>query len=293
MFILDKFLSSVFSVSGKVKPTKPILPVTKPTPGKSRFLLFFFFLHHHNSCKSLKKRFFKKMCKILLSSVQTAIRNLVAVYPLDATSGARDLSPTKNLPGKLSSVNIAPGPDGKPDTALRFSGSPNSYIEFPNNGRLDTRRSITCIAWVYNEGRGGPVFQYDPRGVGVGLRIIGLDRIEALIVSRNRRKKIPVVTRKRFFKPRTWTYVGFSYDFLSGIVTLYVNARPVLRRIIGRVQLLTNKPARAGSTRRGKRFFRGRLSCIQVYSRALTRREIIAVRKRCFKGGMIGETEIN
>ena len=284
MFILDKFSSSVFSVSGKVKPTKPISPVTKPTPGKSRFLLFFFFfLHHHNSCKSLKKR----------SSVQTAIRNLVAVYPLDATSGARDLSPTKNLPGKLSSVNIAPGPDGKPDTALRFSGSPNSYIEFPNNGRLDTRRSITCIAWVYNEGRGGPVFQYDPRGVGVGLRIIGLDRIEALIVSRNRRKKIPVVTRKRFFKPRTWTYVGFSYDFLSGIVTLYVNARPVLRRIIGRVQLLTNKPARAGSTRRGKRFFRGRLSCIQVYSRALTRREIIAVRKRCFKGGMIGETEIN
>ena len=217
----------------------------------------------------------------------------MAVYPLDATSGARDLSPTKNLPGKLSSVNIAPGPDGKPDTALRFSGSPNSYIEFPNNGRLDTRRSITCIAWVYNEGRGGPVFQYDPRGVGVGLRIIGLDRIEALIVSRNRRKKIPVVTRKRFFKPRTWTYVGFSYDFLSGIVTLYVNARPVLRRIIGRVQLLTNKPARAGSTRRGKRFFRGRLSCIQVYSRALTRREIIAVRKRCFKGGMIGETEIH
>ena len=214
----------------------------------------------------------------------------MAVYPLDATSGARDISPTKNRPGRLSRVTIVPGPDGKPDTALRFSGSPNSYIEFPNNGRLDTRRSITCLAWVYNEGRGGPVFQYNPRGVGVGLRIIGSDRIEALIISRNRRKNIPVVTRKKFFKPRTWAYVGFSYDFLSGIVTLYVNARPVVRRIIGRVQLLTNKPARAGSTKRGKRFFRGRLSCIQIYNRALKTREIAAVKTRCFKGGMIRVT---
>lgn len=57
MFILDKFLSSVFSVSGKVKPTKPISPVTKPTPGKSRFLFFFFYIIKLNSCKSLKKTF--------------------------------------------------------------------------------------------------------------------------------------------------------------------------------------------------------------------------------------------
>ena len=219
--------------------------------------------------------------------IDTAIRNLVAVYPLDATSGARDLSPTRNLPGKLSGVSIAPGPDGQPNTAFRFSGRPNSYIEFPNLGRLDTRRSITCLAWVFNEGRKGPIFQYNPKGVGVGLLVVGRDQVEALIISRTGSKNIPILTRKKYLRTRTWTYVGFTYDYTTGIVAVYVNSRPVVRRIIGRMELLTNKPARSGATKRSRRFFRGRLSCIQVYSRALTVKEIRAVKKRCFKGGML------
>lgn len=178
---------------------------------------------------------------------RTAIRNLVAVYPLDATNGARDLSPTKNLPGKLSGVSIVPGPDRQPDTALRFSGSPVSYIEFPNNGRLDTRRSITCSVWVFNEGRGGTVFQYNPNGQGVGLKIIGANQIEARIVSRRGAKNIPVRTLKKAFKPRNWTYIGFSYDYTLGIVKIYVNDKLVITRVIGRMELLTNRPARAGS----------------------------------------------
>ena len=224
---------------------------------------------------------------------RTAIRNLVAVYPLDATNGARDLSPTKNLPGKLSRVSIVPGPDLRPNTALRFSGSPVSFIEFPNNGRLDTRRSITCSVWVYNEGRGGTVFQYNPKGQGVGLKIIGHNQIEARIVSRKGTKNIPVRTPKKAFKPRTWTYIGFSYDYTLGIVKIYVNDKPVVTRVIGRMELLTNRPARAGSTRSVRRFFRGRLSCIQVYSRALSDYEISTVKTRCFKGGMMFETVVD
>ena len=224
---------------------------------------------------------------------QTAIRNLVAVYPLDATNGARDLSPTKNLPGKLSRVIIVPGPDRQPYTALRFSGSPVNYIEFPNDGRLDTRRSITCLVWVFNEGRGGTVFQYNPKGQGVGLKIIGASQIEARIVSRRlgtKTKNFPVRTPTMAFKPRTWTYIGFSYDYTLGIVKIYVNGKPVVTRVIGRMELLTNRPARAGSKRRGRRFFRGRMSCIQIYSRALSDYEISRVKTRCFKGGMMLRT---
>ena len=213
----------------------------------------------------------------------TVIRNLVAVYPLDGTSGARDLSPTKNLPGKLSGVSVAPGPDGQPDTAFRFSGKPNSFIEFPNLGRLDTRRSITCLAWVFNGGKGGPIFQYNPQGVGVGL-LVGRDKVKALIGSRTGSKSIAITT-PRFLRPRRWTYLGFTYDYTTGIAALYVNSRPVVRRIIGQMELLTNKPVRVGAAKRGRRF-KGRLSCIQVYSRALRVNEIAVVKKRCFKGGI-------
>ena len=212
------------------------------------------------------------------------------MYPLDATNGARDLSPTKNLPGKLSGVSIVPGPDGGPNTALRFSGSPDNYIEFPNNGRLDTRRSITCLVWVFNEGRGGTVFQYKTKGQGVGLKIIGANQIEARIVSRRGTKNFPVRTPKKAFKPRTWTYIGFSYDYTLGIVKIYVNGKPVVTRVIGRMELLTNRRARAGSTRSGSRFFRGHMSCIQIYSRALSDYEISTVKTRCFKGGMMLRT---
>ena len=216
----------------------------------------------------------------------TVVRNLVAVYPLDASSGARDISPTKNRPGKLSGVVVTYGPDGQPDTAFRFSGSPNSYLEFPNFGRLDTRRSITCLAWVFNEGRRGPIFQYGPKGEGVGLSIVRRNQVKVLIVSRTKSKSIPVITRKKLFKPRIWKYVGFTYDYTTGIVAIYVNSKPVVRRIIDRMELLTNKAARSGATKRGRGYFRGRLSCIQIYSRALTRTEIAAVKKRCFKGGI-------
>ena len=216
----------------------------------------------------------------------TVVRNLVAVYPLDVSSGARDISPTKNRPGKLSGVVVTYGPDGQPDTAFRFSGSPNSYLEFPNFGRLDTRRSITCLAWVFNEGRRGPIFQYGPKGEGVGLSIVRQNQVKVLIVSRTKSKSIPVITRKKLFKPRTWTYVGFTYDYTTGIVAVYVNSKPVVRRIIDRMELLTNKAARSGANKRGRGYFKGRLSCIQIYSRALTRTEIAAVKKRCFKGGI-------
>lgn len=249
------------------------------------------FLHCATKSKSELSRETDRKCMFFFS-FQTAIRNLVAVYPLDATSGARDLSPTKNLPGKLSRVSIVPGPDGLRNTALRFSGSPISYIEFPNNGRLDTRRSIACSVWVFNEGRGGTVFQYSPKGQGVGLKIIGANQIEARIVSRRRTKNIAVKTPKKIFKPRTWTYIGFSYDYTLGIVKIYVNDKPVVTRLIGRMELLTNRPARAGSIRRGRRFFRGRMSCLQVYSRALSDYEITSVKTRCFKGGMMLRTVV-
>ena len=213
----------------------------------------------------------------------------MALYPLSATYQAKDVI-GGNTPGIIHNVIPAVGPFNQSGNSLSFIGAPNSFIEFPNNGRLDTRRSITCLVWVFNEGRGGTVFQYNPKGQGVGLKIIGANQIEARIVSRRGTKNIPVRTPKKAFKPRTWTYIGFSYDFTLGIVKMYVNGKPVVTKVIGRMELLTNRPARAGSTRRGRRFFRGRMSCIQIYSRALSVYEISTVKTRCFKGGMMLRT---
>ena len=111
------------------------------------------------------------------------------------------------------------------------------------------------------------------------------NQLKASIVSRTGSKKVLVISPANLLRPRTWTYVGFTYDYATGTAAVYANSKSVVRKIIGQIELRTNRPARAGATKKGGNFFTGRLSCIQVYSRALNVKEIALVKKRCFKGG--------
>ena len=67
------------------------------------------------------------------------------------------------------------------------------------------------------------------------------------------------------------------------MATLWVNNRPVVRTNIGRIRLATNRPVRMGAKIGDQRYFRGRVSCVQVYSVALNRKQIMNAAKRCFK----------
>ena len=82
---------------------------------------------------------------------------------------------------------------------------------------------------------------------------------------------------------KAWNYVGATYDGNTGMATLWVNNRPVVRSNIGRIRLATNRPVRMGAKIGDRRYFRGRVSCVQVYSVALNRKQIIHASKRCFK----------
>ena len=67
------------------------------------------------------------------------------------------------------------------------------------------------------------------------------------------------------------------------MATIWVNNRPVVRTNIGRIRLATNYPIRMGAKVGDQRYFRGRVSCVQVYSVALKRKQIIRAAKKCFK----------
>ena len=117
----------------------------------------------------------------------------MAIFPLDKESKTKDIT-KNNPPGIPSNVRPAPGPDGRPDGSTLFFGSTNSYIEFPNNGQLDTRRSMTILAWVYHNGRSGPIFNYDRRGFGVHLWMVGPRVLFVRFVRRSRRRTSSVAT---------------------------------------------------------------------------------------------------
>lgn len=81
-------------------------------------------------------------------------------------------------------------------------------------------------------------------------------------------------------KENVWSYVGMSYDRTSGIAKLLVNGRVSSKRNIGTTigDLSTSWNVRMGAraTKDGN-YFKGRISRMQVYDRALTQREVEVV----------------
>lgn len=201
----------------------------------------------------------------------------LAVYPLTRRTRGRDVGLFGNPPGVLGYVRPAVGPDGKPDTSFKFYGQRNSYIRFPNRGRLDAKHSVTLIAWVYPDGVGS-IFRY-----GVDFSVC---RARGLCLRLFRRGATNVRIRplrtRRVIRYRKWQYVGATYQQRTGEAMIYVDGRLVARQRLKRVPLATNIAAVMGVG--GGRYFRGRISCMQVYGRALTSRQIFRRKRRCFKG---------
>lgn len=205
----------------------------------------------------------------------------VGLYPLNALVKARDISISRNPSGRLRHVRPAPGPDGYRGTAYQFYGNRNSYIDLPNRGKLDTKRSITILAQIFHSGRHGPIVHYNKKHWGVHLWMIK-PRTLYVHFTKRRNRGATASLLSATVQPNRWQYVGTTYDYKTGVAKLYVNGRVVARKRIGRFKLATNYPIRVGSKIGDGRHFKGRISCIQIYNRALTARQIAARAKRCF-----------
>ena len=104
-------------------------------------------------------------------------------------------------------------------------------------------------------------------------------------------------TRYLFYSALTlafnqWHYVGCSYDFISGEANLWLNGQSVLKMNIGKeIELATQDEVRIGAVHMEKRYFRGRITDVQVYDVALNAEQIKAV-VRVGQGGSYSKTLI-
>lgn len=213
-----------------------------------------------------------------------AIRRAVAVYPLNRYTKGRDISFSRNPRGTLGRVRYAPGPDNSPGGAIEFYGRKYSYVEFPNRGKIDTKRSITLLAWIYHTGQAGPIFNYMPNGWGVHFWMVSPRNLFARFTRRTGRRFSRAVYSPSVL-PRKWQLVGTTYSYKTGIARLFVNSRFVASKRVGRFRLATNYPVRMGARVGDRRYFKGRISCMQVYGQALNRNQILVRQRRCFKPG--------
>jgi hypothetical protein len=209
----------------------------------------------------------------------------LAIYPLNTKFRGRDISLSRNPKARLVNVRPDTGPDRTRGGAYRFLGKVYSYAEFRNTGKLDTKNSMTLLAWIKHTGRSGPIFNYNPRGWGVHFWMTSPRQLFIRFTRRNRHQPAPVVYNH--IKPGRWQFVGATYNRRTGVAKLFVNHRFVAKRYLGRFQLATNYPVRMGAKndRRDRRYFRGSISCMQVYGVALSRRAILRKKRRCFRKG--------
>ena len=201
----------------------------------------------------------------------------IAVYPLNNQYGTRE-SAYRQPHGTPVGVTLADGPNGEIVGSYQFTGQANSYIEFPNNGGLDTQRSITMLCWLYPQSTDGPIFNYKTSGSwGVHMWVVS-GKLFARFTKRNYQFTQPLTSSKSLAL-NEWQYVGASYDHNTGIASLWLDGQQVVQTIIGTgITLGTQDNVRMGAKEGDRRFFKGRISAMQIYDVALTEEQVNAVK---------------
>ena len=123
-----------------------------------------------------------------------------------------------------------------------------------------------------------------PNGWGVHFWMIS-PRTLFVRFTRRRGRRFTAAVISRDVTPGRWQFVGASYNGRTGQAKLFVNRRFTARKYIGRIRLATNYPVRMGARIGDGRYFRGRISCMQVYNGALSLRQILSKKRLCFRRG--------
>ncbi len=214
--------------------------------------------------------------------VAISVPEPIALYPLNSKYETREIN-NQQPQGTPVGVSLATGPDGKPGGSYQFLGQANSYIEFPNSGGLVVKHSITLLCWVYLEtsDASGPLFNYGLTGFGgVHLRIQSGKLVARFTDIQDIVDKKLTTTRP--LAAKQWYYVGSSYDHNTGNASLWLNGTRVdHKKITGAdITLDTGHEVRMGARANpdDPRYFKGRITAMQVYDVALTAEQINEVK---------------
>lgn len=238
------------------------LPHSPPTPPQLISFPFFIFQFYFPYTKS--------------TYISYQVPDPVAMFPLNSAYGTKDVKNSAS-PGIPNGVYLSTGPQGQIGGSYEFTGNAKSYIEFTNTagGPLDVRYSMTLLCWVHCEVQNGPIFNYRTGGMyGVHLWVVN----GKLFARFNRRDYVATNNLEHTSIVGRWTFVGASYDHTSGQINAWVDGILVqTKNIGGGIDLGTQDSVRMGVRDNDDRYFKGKISQMQVYDVALTQTQIQAI----------------
>ena len=217
------------------------------------------------------------------------------MYPLNNIHKTDDASCYANLGGTAEDAHLVTGPLSEPDTAYEFAGSSTSYIDIPQLQHFDADTSITILVWILQTGQAGTVFKYGNSDRGVGRCSSSMTYSLELYTSRTYSFSAQFVEPNgesvslsnntvTLVNKTLWRYAGVSYNHNSGTATLWIDGNDVQRKNLKKLKLCTDGKIRIGGREEEDKSFQGRISCLQIYDKELTTKEVTAVKNRCFNG---------
>ena len=182
--------------------------------------------------------------------------------------------------GAITSVhntNIMSGPDNTENGATMFTGAAESQVKIENIANLDTKYSLSVFLNVYVEESGSVMNYGTDRGVGLYYDKTNGELVFR-VVKRNTTDLIAEVKAK--VDAKKWYHVGGTYDYNTGKTYLYIDKKQEAVSDTPRQDMLATDStiylgAIAGITNK----FKGHVSCLHIFDRAVEEAEINNLKK--------------
>ena len=207
----------------------------------------------------------------------------IAFYPLNAHFKATEKE-NRQPKGILGDVTITNGPYNELGEAYMFYGTVSSYIEFPNNGGLDARFSITLMCWVQPGGQDGPLFSYPSKPVDsfweFHMSVVEGKLYNQIILEKRSEGSVSwnlsAIKTAEVLPAGKWVHVAASLDHNTGKHSLHINGNLSISQLIDKKLEIeaTARKVRMGSRGDGNRNFKGKIAEMKVYNIALNEAQI-------------------
>ncbi|XP_078698289.1 uncharacterized protein LOC144925662 [Branchiostoma floridae x Branchiostoma belcheri] len=204
----------------------------------------------------------------------------VGLWPLNALHGSSDVTGNGN-DAVATGTQLAPGPYESVDGAFLFSGSESSYIDIPNNGRLDVRFSYTILAHIFPTGEHGPIVDYVGSDGSWAVHLWQITPTSLLMRAVNRDGLVQPSVVADMLQQNTWNYVGGTYNSFTGVEAIWYDGALVGQTHVGVAEVASQYPIRVAVRDGDSRVFAGRIACLQLYNYAMTQEQIAAARDKC------------
>ena len=196
----------------------------------------------------------------------------VGLFPFRKETGGENIYGDSDTEAEIVGVSYADDIDEKIEYAVKFDGTPASYIEIPRNSKLDAAQDISIVMNIFPEGDEGELFSYKVTGGGVQMsQREGTKEGHSVLSVRFVKRTLLLVDdlTAECLEHGKWNHITATYKYETGEACLFKDGELVKKLNVGRNYIATQFAIRVGALENSVAPFQGRISCLQIYNYAL------------------------